>query len=155
MHILDPYMWPADAAKVSDFCVGIGTMSAVAVSALAGARTIYLDYAKLNHNPVTKPYSTLDLLGPDRCVFNDHETLQTSISQYLDDPLSKPYLGDATPVLDQFDPFRDGKARQRIGEYVKCYLNNIDKGRSRDHSLKCAAINYAQKWGEDKVVLGL
>jgi len=155
MHILDPYMWPGDAAKIGDFCIGLGTMSAVAVSALAGARTIYLDYARLNHNPLTKPYTTLDSLGSDRCVFYDHETLQTSISQYLDDPLSKPYLGDATPVLDQFDPFRDGKARQRIGEYVKCYVENIDKGKSREHSLTCASMDYAEKWGEDKVVLGL
>jgi len=155
MHILEESIWPGNAAKISDFCVGIGTISAVAVSALVGARTIYLDYARLNQNPITKPYSTLDSLGPDRCVFYDHESLQASISDYLDDPLSKPYLGDATPVLDQFDPFRDGKARQRIGEYIECYLNNIDKGKNREHSLKCAAINYAEKWGEDKVVLGL
>ena len=155
MHILEESIWPGNAAKIGDFCVGIGTISAVAVSALAGARTIYLDYAKLDHNPVTKPYSTLASLGPNRCVFYDHETLQSSVLQYLDDPLSNPYLGDATPVLDQFDPFRDGKARQRIGEYIECYLNSIDKGKSRDHAIKCAAINYAEKWGEDKVVQGL
>ena len=58
-------------------------------------------------------------------------------------------------MLDQFDPFRDGKAGQRIGEYVGCYVENIDKGKSREHSLKCAVISYAKKWGEDKIVRGL
>ena len=58
-------------------------------------------------------------------------------------------------MLDQFDPFRDGKARQRIGEYVGCYVENIDNGKSREHSLTCASMNYSEKWGEDKVVLGL
>ena len=70
-------------------------------------------------------------------------------------PKSNPELGNITPVLDLFDPFRDGESSARIGEYVKWYLDGIDSGSCRDRALKQATRNYADKWGEDKVVRGI
>ena len=42
-----------------------------------------------------------------------------------------------------------------IGEYMKWYLKALDSGWSRDDSLQIATKNYANKWGKDKVALGL
>ena len=46
-------------------------------------------------------------------------------------------------------------AALRIGEYMGWYLEALDSGVSRDDSLQIATENYANKWGKDKVVLGL
>ena len=155
MHVLNDSVWPANLAAAGDFCIGIGTMSAVTVSALSGARVVYLDYARLDQNAITKPYAILHSLGPNRCVFHDHGSLRQSVLEYIRDPESNPNLGDATPVLDQIDPFRDGKASQRIGEYMRWYIGYRDTGLKRDNALSQATLQYAEKWGEDKVVRGL
>lgn len=151
---LDTHMWPADVAVVSDVAIGNTSPSAVIVSSLAGARVIFMDYSHVDREPLTT-YATLHSLGPNRCVFHDNDTLRRAMEEYYRDPSSNPCLGDATPVIDQFDPFRDGKASKRIGEHVGWYLDGIDSGLSRDGALKAATRNYSDKWGEDKVVLGL
>ena len=60
--------------------------------------------------------------------------------------------GDVSPVLDQLDPFRDGKASQRIGEYVTWYLKGLDENLSKDEALRAATDKYAEKWGIEKVI---
>ena len=57
-----------------------------------------------------------------------------------------------SPILDQLDPFRDGKASQRIGEYVAWYLEGLSQNSSKDESLRRATKKYAEKWGADKVI---
>ena len=88
-------------------------------------------------------------------IFKNWPETIDAVMEHFQTPGGVSGFGDWSSILEELDPFRDGKARQRIGEYIKCYLNSIDKGKSRDHAIKCAAINYAEKWGEDKVVLGL
>jgi len=61
-------------------------------------------------------------------------------------------LGDVSPILDQLDPFRDGKASQRIGEYVNWYLESLGQNSSKMAALKTASEKYAEKWGADKVI---
>jgi len=61
-------------------------------------------------------------------------------------------LGNATPILDKIDPFRDGKASQRIGEFVSSYLEELDNGLSSDDAVRFATNQFAEKWGQDKIV---
>ena len=154
VHAFDTVMWPADVALAADFAIGHTGISATVVSALAGARVLNLEYDGLDREPLTQ-YATLHSLGPNRCVFRDHETLKNAVLDYFQDRSSNPQLGDISPVLDHFDPFRDGKASRRIGEYVEWYLEGVDRGVSRETALKRATHNYADKWGADKVVRGL
>jgi hypothetical protein len=77
------------------------------------------------------------------------------VQKYVQNPGSNPHLGDASPVIHRFDPFRDGKASQRIGEYVGWYLEGLDSGLDRDRSLEQASRRYADRWGSDKVIRGL
>ncbi|MCL0039479.1 hypothetical protein M1M85_00895, partial [Nitrospinaceae bacterium] len=151
IYLLDEDASPADASRVSDFSVGIGSFSAVVVAALHGARIFYLDYERLNQGP-QKPYCTLHSLGEKRCVFYDPESLKQAVLEYIDNPATNPCLGDASPVLDEFDPFRDGKASKRIGEYISWYLEGLDKNLEKDVALQEATQKYAAKWGAEKVI---
>jgi hypothetical protein len=144
---------PADAALVSDFSIGYFSYSAIVTSALKGARILYLSYERIEEPQ--KSYCTLHSLGPNRCVFNDFDSMKSAVIEYVKNPKNNPDLGDVTPVLDHFDPFRDGKAGDRISEYVSWYLEGLDKGISRDDALNLATQKYADKWGADKVIRGL
>jgi len=144
---------PADASRVSDFSVGIGGISALVIAALQGARIFYLDYERLNQGP-QKTYCTLHSLGEKRCVFYDPESLKQAILEYIDNPETNPCLGDASPVLNEFDSFRDGKASDRIGEYISWYLEGLDKNLEKDVALQEATQRYAAKWGAEKVIRG-
>jgi hypothetical protein len=153
IHVLPSSSSPADAAMFSDFSIGYFSYSATVVSALKGARVLFLDNQEINESQ--KSYCTLHSLGPDRCVFNDFDSMKRAVQEYILNPQSNPVLGDVTPVLDDLDPFRDGKAGERIGEYISWYLRELDKGEIRDEALNLATQKYADKWGADKVIRGL
>jgi hypothetical protein len=155
LQIADATASPADVATAVDFSIGIGSYSAIVVSALKGARVIYVDYQRTDQGPCDKSHLYLHSLGPNRCVFYDFESVKRAILEYANNPESNPNLGDVSPVLDLFDSFRDGLAGQRIGEYIKWYMDGLDKGFKRDDALLHATEKYAAKWGDDKVVRGL
>ena len=150
-HVMSSNASPADAGLLSDFSVGTESISAIAVAALKGAKVLFLDYEKMGQG-LLKPYGIFHSLGPKRCVFSEPEILKEAILEYINNPESNPYLGDASPILDKIDPFRDGKASQRIGEYVKWYLEGVDQNLSKDDSIRKATDKYAEKWGTDKVI---
>jgi len=151
IHLLDPRSSPADAALLSDFAIGVTAISALVVSALQGARIIFLDYERIDQGP-QKEYCVLHSLGLNRCVFYEPELMRRAIVDYFENPKANPCLGDAKPVLDQLDPFRDGKASQRIGEFVAWYLEELDNGSNSDDAVRCATDKYSGKWGADKVI---
>lgn len=142
---------PADAALLTDFAVGTTGISAIAVAALQGAKVLYLDYEKLDQGKL-KPYGLFHSLGPRRCVFYDPESLKEAVLEYAHNPENNPNLGDASCILGKLDPFRDGKASLRIGEFVAWYLESLDQNLSKDKALKAATDKYAEKWGNDKVI---
>jgi hypothetical protein len=153
IHVLPSTSSPADAAFVSDFSIGYFSYSAIVTSALKGARILYLSYERIEEPQ--RSYCTLHSLGPNRCVFNDFDSMKRAVQEYIANPKSNPDLGDVTPVLDDFDPFRDGKAGDRMSEYISWYLEGLDKGLSCDKALNLSTQKYADKWGADKVIRGL
>jgi hypothetical protein len=151
IHVLDLRSSPADAALLSDFAIGVTAISALVVSALQGARVIFLDYERIDQG-LQKPYCILHSLGSNRCVFYEPEVMRQALMDYFENPTGNPSLGDATPILDQLDPFRDGKASQRIGEFVSWYLEELNDGLNADDAIRSATEKYANKWGADKVI---
>jgi hypothetical protein len=97
--------------------LSVTSISALIATSLQGARVIYLDCERVEEGP-QKPYCILRSLGSNRCVFYEPLLLRRTIADYFENPDSNSGLGDATPILDQLDLFRDGKASQRIGEFV-------------------------------------
>jgi len=145
----------ARAAAAADFSVGVDINSATIIAALAGYRAIHLDYVRLHASDLS-PWAHFYKAGPDRLVFEDPEKLWHRLNSYFDDPGCDPTLGVADEhLLRMIDPFRDGQASRRIGEYVRGYLDGLDDGLDRDLALEQATRRYADKWGAEKVVRGL
>ena len=155
VRVLDHRLSPGQAAAEADITVSVGIQSAGVLSALAGHRSIHLDYSRLHESPLSE-WATFHQAGPDRLVFDDPEKLWERLNQYFDDPGADPDFGVMDDdLLRDIDPFRDGKAGQRIGEYVRWYLEGLDDGFSRDDALRHADQLFAGEWGPHAVSRGL
>lgn len=155
VHVLNPRISPAHAAAAADFSVGMDLNSAVVLAALGGRRAIHLDRVRLHASPLSD-WAYFYKAGPDRLVFDDPAKLWESLNQFYDQSGSVSELGIANEsLLKEIDPFRDGLAGQRIGEYVRWYLENLDGGLERDQALLGADIQYMKKWGAGAVVKNL
>lgn len=145
--MLDWRISPAEAASAADFSVGVDINSAVVVAALAGHRAIHLDYIHLPASPFSA-WSDFHRAGEGRLIFADPEKLWEKLNRYLDEPGYDSELGVVDEeLLQEIDPFRDGRAGQRIGEYIAWYLAGLDFGMERDAALGQATQRYAHKWG--------
>ena len=54
-------------------------------------------------------------------------------------------------MLDELDPFRDGRAAERMADYINWLLEGLNAGLSRDSAMAEAAERYSAQWGKDKV----
>ena len=137
---------PAEAALASDLTIhgDLGAATAGFETALAGVPTLL-------HDPESSPSSPLYRLGIGKVVFGDWESLWEACQQHWSSPNGIPGFGDWTPVLDEMDPFRDGKAAERMGDYVKWLLEGFRTGLDRDTVMANAAERYCAAWGSDKI----
>lgn len=141
---------PAIAALASDIviyghlCGGTAGLE----SALAGIPTFLLDREGL---PISKLYK----LGKGKVVFTDWESLWSACEDYLNFNGKIGGLGDWSSILDELDPFRDGRAAERIGTYLKWLMDGFKAGLSRETIMADAAERYTKIWGQDKVTAQL
>jgi hypothetical protein len=84
-------------------------------------------------------------------VFDDWEKMWNVIKENFDTN-KIPLLGDWSPIIDDIDPFRDGKAAYRMNTYLNWLLEGFKKGLARDDVLEMTAERYASEWGDDKVI---
>ena len=56
-------------------------------------------------------------------------------------------------IIDDLDPFRDGKAALRMGNYLKWLIQGFEEGLDKDAVMADAAENYRKQWGNDKVLV--
>lgn len=137
---------PALAALSADVAVhdGITSPTAGMESAFCGVRTLLLDREGW-------PISNLYELGINKVVFKNWQCLWEAYDSYRKYPESVPGFGDWSPKLDEMDPFRDGRAAERIGTYLKWLLYGFKSGLKRDTILADAAERYCKQWGHDKI----
>lgn len=137
---------PAEAALVSDITIhgDLAAATAGVESALAGVPTLL-------HDPLGWPTSPLYELGLGTTVFTDWESLWGACRQQWSEPQGVPGFGDWTPVLDDLDPFRDGRAAERMGAYVHWLLEGFRAGQDRETVMAEAAERYSAAWGSDKI----
>lgn len=136
---------PAAAAMAADIaiqdCLWAGTAGVEA--ALAGAKTLLLDIEGWPQSPLQK-------LGPN-VVFKDQTGLWSACQDHWKTPGGNPALGDWSPMLDDIDPFRDGKAALRMSQFLKWMLDDLRAGKKREAVMDDAVARYAGIWGADKV----
>lgn len=137
---------PVAAALASDItihghlCAGTAGVEA----ALAGVPTLLMDREGW-------PASRLYKLGKGRVVFNDWQALWDACRDHWYSPSGMPGLGNWSPMLDELDPFRDGRAAERMGNYLKWLMDGLKSGLPRDAVMADAAERYCSAWGQDKV----
>ena len=55
-------------------------------------------------------------------------------------------------MLPELDPFRDGRAAERMGTYLRWLLEGFDQGWDREKIMAVAAERYAARWGTDTII---
>ncbi len=136
---------PAIAALSSDVAIH-GHMCAATAgleAALAGIPTVLLDREGW-------PDSSMYRLGEGTVVFKSWDVLWQAIESHQQQP--NPSLGDWSKHIHEFDPFRDGQASLRMGEYLSWLNEGLKRGIDREQVLIEAAKRYQDKWGQDKVI---
>ena len=138
---------PALAALAADVVIH-GHLCAVTAgfeAALTGTRTVFLDREGW-------PDSFFYKVGKNRLVFSSWDELWDSCGRYFENSSSVPGFGDWSNIIDKFDPFRDGRAAERMGTFLQWLTEGFEAGLSRDRNLAVAAEKYAERWGADKVI---
>lgn len=143
LHGSDPPVVAALAADIvvhGHLCGSTAGMEA----ALAGVPTLLLDREGW-------PNSTMYGLGLGRVVFTNWTDLWRALTERLTRPGGIQGVGEWHPLIEQLDPFRDGRAAERMGTYLDWVIKGLRAGESRDHVLANAADRYAAQWGADKI----
>lgn len=139
-------MLPCEAARAADVAIGLLYGSTAAMeSALAGTPTLLLDR---EHLRVHSFYA----LGEGRVVFKNWDQLWNALMRYRTDPASVPGFGDWSALLARLDPFRDGRAAERIGTYIGWLGEALKQGSSRDAAMESARQRYLAAWGVGTVI---
>ncbi len=135
---------PNMAAQASDLAIGLGVVNTAALeAALAGIPTVALNYGHMNFHPFYK-------MGLGKIVFEDIESLMPHIRQFRDSE-SQNGFANYSYWLDQIDPFKDGKASQRIGRYIKWVFDEMCQGMDKTKAIEQANEKYKQAYGVDKI----
>jgi hypothetical protein len=92
----------------------------------------------------------LDLLD-NNIIFDKWENLWESCEEYMNSKSTINNFGDWSFIINDLDPFRDGKAAERVGTYLSWIVAGFNSGKSRDSVLSEAAQRYTAIWGEDKI----
>ncbi len=101
-------IYPTEAALVADLCIShkFGATAALE-AAIAGVRTILLD-----------SYGTKtlwdDIYAKTDIEYTSIESLMATMARYREGSKAEQTLGDWTPILEFFDPYRDGNAVHRL-----------------------------------------
>jgi hypothetical protein len=137
---------PAAAALASDIAIHefLSSGTAGIESALCGIPTLLLDREGW-------PLSNLYALGVGKVVFTDWDSLWKATIDYRTSDGNTQGFGDWSPMLNEIDPFRDGKAANRMGTYLMWLLEGFKAGQSRETIMADAAERYVKRWGTDKV----
>ena len=136
---------PLDASRVADISVGIGISSAVSEAVATGGRGVHCDVPFMRTHPFYEG-------GYEKVVFDNLERMMAALKRYKADPSSEPELGDFSGMMDQVDPFHDGRAGERIGDYIRWLLEGFETGNDRDTAIREANEKYCATWGQNKVI---
>ena len=110
-------IYPTEAALVADLCIGhkFGATAALE-AAIAGVRVVLLDAygTKTLWDPI---YAQADI------EYQNIEASMEAITYYRTGDTEYQSLGDWTSILHHFDPYRDGKAIERLHKIVENSLS--------------------------------
>lgn len=138
---------PAAAALAADLMIHghLNAATAGLDAALAGVPTLLLDRMGWSISPLYQ-------LGVGRVVFTEWDVLWKTCLEHWRRPGGIPGFGDWSQMLERFDSFRDGRAAERMGTYLRWLLEGFRGGLARETVMADAAQRYAACWGKDQVI---
>jgi hypothetical protein len=141
--------YPAEVTLAADITISLlGGGSTALEGYLSGSRVVCLD---LEHFYSYPEYSW----GKNKIVFDNLDTLITSIKEYRYNKQAFEELGNLDKIanLNEKDPFRDGKASSRMGEYIKWLLEMFNHGKTKNEAIEYANKRYMKMWGRENIYL--
>jgi hypothetical protein len=134
------------AALSADVCIhGHLYAGTVALeSAFMGIPTLLVD--REGH-----PYSKLYELQECKVIFKNWSDTIEALLEHFQSPDGIPGFGDWSSIIDEFDPFRDGKGAYRMGTYLCWLIKGFESGKDKNIVMADAAEMYCKKWGNDKI----
>ena len=139
--LVDSQVSSYEAALASDLIVGVGVNTAVLDAAVAGIPAAHMDLASLSRHPLYRK-------GYGKFIFDDAADLFQRMQAWREDPGAVPGFADHSPVMDSIDPFRDGRGAERLGSFLRWFLEELENGKTRDRALLEAARRYGTEVGE-------
>jgi len=135
-----------------NFFVGIGSLSALIVSAINGGKIIYIDYEKIYQSNMVNKIGISNL--PDmQCVFYTHAELKSEVQKSYKEKHSNPKIGDLSQEIANYDPFTDKNASQRIASFVEHYLHELDEGKSVEDAMNNSATEYKKNNPQGRITI--
>jgi len=145
---LDRMKYPVEAGFASDIVVGtIPDSTAGLECALAGIPMVIYDCTHSGE----KSHHLYNIGGYNKIIFGDIQYLLSAIDNIRKRPGSIPGFADWSFTLNITDPFRDGKANQRVAGYIKTLLLASNNGLSKGEVIEAANRAYAEEYGCDRV----
>jgi len=138
-----PYK-PACIALASDLVIGLGISSAAAESQFAGTLSFHFDLSSTSDNEFARK-----ALGI--AVFRTSDTMREVIEKQINGETAMSYE-TVSGYYSGLDPFRDGRAAERVGAYLRWLQDGFKAGLSRETAIAHATENYGKQWGYDKVI---
>jgi len=138
---------PILAGLSADVCLHghLSAGTAAVECALEGIPTLLIDREGC---PDSKFYE----LPEGKVIFKNWPDAIDALMEYFKAPQGIPGFGDWSEIIGEFDPFRDGKAANRIGTYLHWLIQGYEQGLNRDIIMADAAQRYSKIWGNDKVI---
>jgi hypothetical protein len=135
---------PALASDVAICLFGSGTTGLEGF--LAGARVAYLDLEHFYSFPEYK-------WGKNIIVFDNLDILIELLNKYRYNKGSFDEFGNINRVINikDKDPFRDGKAAQRMGYYIQWLFEVLRDKKNRDLAIQYVNDKYTKEWGNEKI----
>ena len=138
--------YPSETAQAADLCIGFLTGGTTILEAyLSNTPSVFLDLECMYSSDVYK-------WGRGKVVFDDKEDLYRAIQKYRQNPDSIPGFGNLDSWAKERDPFRDGKASLRMGQYINWVYERLADGDTRNEAIEYANRNFAKSWGWDNIV---
>lgn len=137
-HISEQY--PTEAAQAADLCVGLLLSGTAALeSYLSGTPTVFLDLEKLYSKPIYQ-------WGKSKVVFDNLDDLFSVIKQHRENSDGVAGFGDLSGWTKDRDPYKDGNASLRMGQYLNWLLEKFDEGKTREEAIEYANSKYKELW---------
>jgi hypothetical protein len=146
VKVLESIRYAVEAGKASDLAIGVFAESTAAMEcALAGVPSIVFECFNSTKD------AQRQLSDKNRIIFYDFKSMFDAIRQYKEIGKTVGGSDDWASILKNKDSFRDGKANQRIGFYLKVLLDGYDAVLSKQEAIRQANKRYIAAFGRDKV----